>query len=442
MPRTLAYDLLRSGSPTPLRDLERLASLEGLDARDRGLARRIVATCLRRRGTLLALQRAFVRSRPKPELATLLQIGMAQLLFLDRVPDHAAVNTTVDAANTTLGLAKGRVVNGTLRSLVRARREGSCGDPHRDLVGTNWHFDVDVFRSRDTHPLLWAEDALSMPAAIMKGWVQRFGEEQAHELARVALDEPPLSVHVLDDDVDGVVARLVSTLAEHELVPIARDGRDLVLPNEATEHVVASADFARGAATIQGATAARAAKLVGAAPGMRVLDLCAAPGGKACALARAGAEVTAVDVDALRLERVRETAQRLGVAERVHTLVSDGTASLGDGRFDAVLVDAPCSNTGVLAARPEARWRFGPAALASLETLQMRLATQGLERVEPGGHLVWSTCSVEPRENTAIAKTLVREHDGLELASEHLALPTRGGVPADGGYAARLLRRG
>jgi len=447
MPRKLAYDLLRSGSPTPLRDLDRLAAVEGLDARDRGLARRLVATCLRRRGTLLALQRTFVRGKPKPELATLIQIGMAQLLFLDRVPDHAAVNTTVDAANDTLGLAKGRVVNGTLRSLIRARVEGHTGDRRRDLVGTNWSFAIDAFRCPEHHPLLWFEDALSMPAALAKGWVQRLGEDAAIELALQALDEPPLSVQVLADDEAAATRDLEALLAEHDLAPLAREGRALLLPTDATEHVVASEAFARGDLTIQGATAARAAALVEAREGQRVLDLCAAPGGKTAAIARAGAEVTAIDVDPLRLERVRDTARRLGVLERVTTLVSDGTAALGDvgpgdGAFDAVLVDAPCSNTGVLAARPEARWRFGPANLASLGEVQARLIREGAARVAPGGRLVWSTCSVEPRENQAVVKALVAECDGaFELVEEHLALPRRDALPSDGGYAAALVRR-
>ncbi|QDU82937.1 Ribosomal RNA small subunit methyltransferase B [Planctomycetes bacterium Pla163] len=441
MPRQLAYDLLRSTSPTPLRDLEREADRRGIEGRDRALARRIVATCLRRRGTLLALVQTFVRGKPKPELATLLHIGIAQLLFLDRVPDHAAVNTTVDAANDTLGLSKGRIVNGTLRNLIRARIEGTTDDPHRQIVGANWYFDVPVFRSQDLHPLLWAEDALSMPAPILKGWSERHGWERALELARFALDEPPLSVHVLADDVDGAVAALEAALVEHELAPLAREGRNLVLPTEATEHVVALDAFARGELTIQGAAATRAAELVGARPGERVLDLCAAPGGKTALLARAGAEVTAVDVDARRLARVEETAARLGVAERVRCVVSDGTAELEDGLFDAVLVDAPCSNSGVFAARPEARWRFGPASRASLGELQQRLAREGAERVAPGGRLVWSTCSLEPGENTAIVNGLVRDRDDFELEEQHLSLPAGNEVPVDGGFAARLVRR-
>lgn len=442
MPRQLAYDLLRSASPTPLRDFDREADRRGVEGRDRALARRIVATCLRRRGTLLALVQTFVRGKPKPELSALLHIGIAQLLFLDRVPDHAAVNTTVDAANDTLGLSKGRIVNGTLRNLIRARIEGTTNDPHRQVIGANWYFDIPVFRSHDLHPLLWAEDALSMPAPILKGWSERYGWESALELARFALEEPPLSVHVLADDIDSAIASLEAALTEHGLAPLAREGRDLVLPTEATEHVVALEAFSRGDLTIQGAAAVRAAALVGARPGERILDLCAAPGGKTAQLARAGAEVTAVDVDARRLERVEQTAERLGVAERVRCIVSDGTAELEEGTFDAVLVDAPCSNSGVFAARPEARWRYGPATRTSLGELQHRLVLEGADRVAPGGRLVWSTCSLEPGENTAIVNALVRERDDFELEEQHLSLPAGGRVPVDGGFAARVVRRG
>jgi 16S rRNA (cytosine967-C5)-methyltransferase len=446
MPRHLAFDLLRGTSPSPLRDLDAEARRRGLDARDRGLARRIVATCLRRRGNLLALVRTFARGKPKPDLAALLHIGLAQLLFLDRIPDHAAVSTTVEAASDALGLSKGRIVNGILRTVVRARRAGPSGDPRRDLVGTPWTLDVDVFRDPREHPFLWGEDALSMPAPILKAWSERFGRERAEELARAALDEPPLSVRILAQD-EPTVEAVASELAALEPAPLARRGRDLVFPAAATEAVVGSPAFARGDATIQGAAAARAADLVGAAAGQRVLDLCAAPGGKAVAMARAGATVAAVDVDAQRLERVRDNARRLRVEERVSVHVADGTdlgrtaPELVQGGFDAVLVDAPCSNSGVFAARPEARWRFGPTNQRSLVELQERLVREAARHVRTGGALVWSTCSIEPGENQALVARFLREHPNFEQVAEHLTLPERPGPPADGGYAARLERR-
>jgi 16S rRNA (cytosine967-C5)-methyltransferase len=145
----------------------------------------------------------------------------------------------------------------------------------------------------------------------------------------------------------------------------------------------------------------------------------------------------------IALERLRRPSQRLGLAERVEVLATDAGEALGTRTFDGVLVDAPCSNTGVLAQRPEARWRFGPATKASLLELQARLAELALQLVRPGGRLVWSTCSLDSDENARRAKQIVDAHPDFTLAAEHEALPASVGAagPVDGGYFARLVRR-
>jgi len=196
---------------------------------------------------------------------------------------------------------------------------------------------------------------------------------------------------------------------------------------------------------VQGETALFAAELVRAQPGERILDLCAAPGGKTAALAEAGAHVVAVDDDPARVETLRATCARLGIEDRVTVVVADATAALPDEleqEYDAVLVDAPCSNTGVLGARPGARWRFGPSELARLGELQTRLFDCAAARVRPGGRLVWSTCSLEPEENTQRVRAFLAEHAGFTLAESHEALPGTADDPgpADGGFAARLER--
>ena len=135
-----------------------------------------------------------------------------------------------------------------------------------------------------------------------------------------------------------------------------------------------------------------------------------------------------------------ETCARLGCDERLTLLESDGTSALAEGRFPrfhGALVDAPCSNTGVLGARPAARWRFGPQSLRSLRDLQGRLLREGAQRVRPGGRLVWSTCSLEPEENGQLVRAFLRDAPGWRLDAELASLPEPGG-PADGGYAARL----
>ena len=445
MSRVVAWSVLRSGHPAPLSIVDAMAAERELDARDTALARRLVGCEVRRRGTLRAIVQHFSHRRLKPELVTHLHLGIAQLLYFDRVPDHAAVSETCGAVNETLGQSKVPIVNGILRNLQRALHEGHVGDPRRDVIGAALSFDQDVFRDPAEHPLLWAEDALSMPSSLMKRWTRRHGRETAERLALFFLEEPPLVLRVASiapvesRDRDAILAELQALD-----VPARAGGRatSIVCPSDATAAVMQSAAFAGGRITVQGETAAAAAELVDARDGERVLDLCAAPGGKTAVLAGAGASVVACDVNPDRLARVADTCRRLGVSDRVRPVVSDGSAAVADESFDAALVDAPCSNTGVLGARPAARWRYGPSTKASLAELQRRLIAEAAERVRPGGRLVWSTCSLEPEENGQLVRAFLETQPNWTLAAESLALPDPEKGPWDGGYAARLEREG
>ena len=145
---------------------------------------------------------------------------------------------------------------------------------------------------------------------------------------------------------------------------------------------------------------------------------------------------------ALKLEHHEEAAQRLQLSERLSLVAGDGTQAIDGASFDGVLVDAPCSNTGVLGARPAARWRFGPQTLRSLTELQERLLNEGAARVRSGGRLVWSTCSLEPEENQQLLRRFLEANPGWSLEDEHLILPAASSDtgPYDGGFAARLRR--
>lgn len=445
MPRLAAWQLLRSGSPTPMREVDRIARARELAPRDRALLRQLVGTEVRRRGTLRALVRHFMLRKPSPDLAAHLHLGLVQCFFLDRIPDHAAVNETLGAVGESLGPSKVRVVNGVLRTALRARREGTSGDPRRDFVGRDLHLDAPFLHDPQEHPHLWAEDAFSLPAPLHKRWAKRFGDEVAKGLALYALREPPTSLRAVHaEERDALVQALTAAGAS------ARPGRHpavLLVPATETEAAVTSEPFGAGRLTVQGEAALLAAEALEAAPGEQVLELCAAPGGKTAVLAQAGAQVVACDLNGERLARVHEGLGRLGLSERVRTLASDGTAVLEpDLSFDGVLIDAPCSNTAVLAARPEARWRFGPSGQRQLTTLQARLLSEGAARVRPGGRLVWSVCSLEPDEGRQQVKRFVEGNPGWGVELECETLPdvatdaTSGAGPVDGGYFARLRK--
>jgi 16S rRNA (cytosine967-C5)-methyltransferase len=213
--------------------------------------------------------------------------------------------------------------------------------------------------------------------------------------------------------------------------------------------VLASAAFAEGRLTVQGETAVRAAEALQARAGEELLDLCSAPGGKSAVLAATGARVIALDKSARRQALLLQGLERLRPAGEVRALACLGTQALApSASFDGVLVDAPCSNTGVLGRRPEARWRWGPATRTALTEVQTELFEAGARRVRPGGRLVWSTCSLEPEENGQRVRTFLAEHEGWTLEEEFESLPASGaggigaGGSTDGGYAARLRRLG
>lgn len=438
-PRVIAWLALRSGSASLARKADRLARDRGLAPRDRRLAVQLVAVEARRRGTLRAIVRHFKPHKPSPELAAHFHIGLVQALFLDRVPEHAAIAETTGAARKTLGPGAARATIAFMREVVSRRRAGASGDPRCDLVLRPWHFEKPVFHDPAEHPLLWAEDALSMPALLQKRFVQRFGDETARKLALWALAEPPLSLRPVGVDRELLAAELArcgvdALRAEHP--------RTLLVAREQAERALRCPALAEGRATVQGATALAAAEAVRVFPGDRVLDLCAAPGGKTAALAEAGARVVACDVSARKLERLSSTLARLQLAERVELVLARDGLGLRAGAFDAVLVDAPCTNTGVLAQRPEARWRFGPKAKADLAVIQRRLFEAAGAAVRPGGRLVFSTCSLESDENGRAVRAFLAAHAEFTLDEEREALPDlEAGIgPIDGGYFARLVR--
>ncbi len=438
--RIVAWQLVRGGTGAPTLAVDAAAREHELDARDRGLVRRLVDLEARRRGTLRVILARLASRKPSADLAAHLHLGLVQAFFLDRIPDHALVNETVGAVRQTLGDGPARFANAVLRAALALRQEGTRGDPRRDLPLRPWHLAEPLFHDPVEHPLLWAEEALSMPASVFKHWHKRFGNERAKELAVQALDEPKLSLRVVRGDASELLAELTA-LGVHAAV--GTHPRIVLVDYADAELALNSTAIGEGRATVQGESALRAAEAVGAREGEHVLDLCASPGGKTAVLAETGARVVACDVSPEKLERLASTLARLGLSERVDTLDVRDPTVLAGRTFDAVLVDAPCSNTGVLARRPEARWRFGPATKASLLELQARLAELALPLVRPGGRLVWSTCSLDSDENARRAKQIVDAHPDFTLAAEHEALPASVGAagPVDGGYFARLVRR-
>lgn len=371
--RLLAADgldrVLRAATPLE----EAMQDVPGLEPRDRALAFNILATTLRRLGSLRAVIRPCLsRGLPSsaPKLEAVLLVGAAQILLMD-VPDHAAVGLSVDLARTdrsTAGFAG--LVNAVLRRLTR---EGAA------MLAKVDPFTVDV------------------PDWLRRRWISAYGEEKARAIAAMLVTPPPLDISVKSDP-EGWAARLSGEVLPTGSIRILEAGPVRALPG-----------FEEGAWWVQDAAAALPAKLLGSVEGLRVADLCAAPGGKTAQLANAGARVTAVDRSGERLRRLNENLQRLKLSAEV---VEADATSFTAAPFDAVLLDAPCSATGTLRRHPDIAWAKSAADIASLAGLQARLIDAAADLLRPGGLLVYSTCSLEPEEGEAqIAAALERRSD-------------------------------
>ena len=361
------------------------------DGPDRGFVQDMVYTTIRRFRPLRKVLGELLKKWPKGEMEALLYVGAAQILYMPEVPDFAAVNETVEAAKACENKNIAKVVNGVLRNLVRRRGE----------------FEKMIAAAP-------ADERESFPSALYRRWVARFGEEKAERLAKWH-NEP----------------------AETSL---AYPDRFETLPRG--KRVTEVEGYAEGKFIVQDPGTALAVGLMEAQPGDVILDACAAPGGKAIQLAWRGAKVTACEVNPKRRRKLEENLKRVGVDVRVIEALpgEDVRLETGDASpaFSKVLVDAPCSNTGVLRRRPDARWNWSEEKLAALVKLQAEILDRTAALVAPGGRLVYSTCSNEPEENDRQVEAFLARHPDFELVTKAESIPVDSGC--DGAFAAALKR--
>ena len=429
-------------------------SFDALEGRDRAFARALVTAGLRRLGGLNTVLSRFLE-RPLPESATLaralLHLGAAQLLVLN-TPAHAAVGETVEAANATRqarGFAK--LMNAVLR---RVAREGG-----------------DILAS--------LPPGADLPAWLYTRWRATYGED-APRIAGAFLQEPPLDL-TAKEDAAGWAEKLGATLTPTGSLrspsPLGDGARGVSLEAGSPSHAPSRREssvtpppnplpsrgggvetlpgYSEGAWWVQDAAAALPARMLGDVTGKRVLDLCAAPGGKTLQLAAAGARVTAVDKSHARLERLKANLSRTKLDADV--VCADALTFSAEAPFDAVLLDAPCTSTGTLRRHPDVAWLRRPTDVRALTDMQSRLIAAAAALLKPGAPLVYAVCSLEPEEGPGVVAEAL--HNGWGRAPLH-----RGDIPGadvfltdagdlrthpahwpeigglDGFYAARLVR--
>lgn len=444
-PRALALAILEDveGKGARAEDaLDRaLTQRPDLDPRDAGLVTELVYGTLRHRGTIDHLLTAHMdRPVTKLERRVLLVLRMTahQLYWLDRVPASAAIDEGVKL----LGKDRRRrgFANAVLRALDRDRRDLLFGEI------ADW---TERMSARHSHPR-W----------LVERWEHEWGREETEAL--LAADNTParvvLRANLLKtnrEELLGLLARMGVETVEGALSPEA-----IVLPNGGDPRKLSP--WKLGLSDVQDEASQLIAPLLNPSPDHRVLDLCAGPGGKATAIAeRMGGRgrVVALDVSERKCRAIAERAARLGIGT-IHAQAADGTAlpeEIRGARFDAALVDAPCSGLGTLQHNPERRWRFDPTEIPRLVALQDALLRSAAAALRPDGTLLYSVCTIGEEETTGVVRRFLEERGDFaaERAEAHLpesareligedgflrAFPHRHGT--DGLFAARLVRRG
>ncbi len=362
------------------------ARMSDLDPRDRALARSIATVALRRLGTIrAALARFLEKGLPKKAAAVewTLIAATAQILFLD-VPDHAAVDLAVHAIRRDPRTAAfAALVNAVLRNVIRARDE---------LVAP-------------TDPFI------DTPAWLAARWRKTYGDETAAAMARAHQLEPTLDLTVKAEP-DVWAERLGGFVLPTGSVRLLNHAPVTELPG-----------YEEGAWWVQDAAAALPARLLRAQPGMRIADLCAAPGGKTAQLAHAGAEVLALDRSAERMKRVSANLERLHLSADL--TVGDALTYEAQA-FDAILLDAPCSATGTIRRHPDVAWTKRASDIASLAKVQARMIDHAINLLKPGGILIYCTCSMEPEEGEMQINALLRRNPDVgrkPIVAEELSIP-------------------
>lgn len=440
--------------------LDRQPGIEDLSSTDRRFLAEIINGVTRRARTLDEILSRYV-SRPReqvePALWSLLRLGAYQLILMTGVGQHAAVNETVLLAGWIDQPRWKGFLNGVLRAIGRDITDEFVDTPARNCIpvvtraGDDESSGTERVRLRRINkdvlpnPELWTTHlaaAYGLPGWLLIRWSHRFSDSDLQEIVEWFERRSPLTLRV--NPLKGTRDELLSILTESATGSTApafvAGDRENSIRVQGSARVTELPGFAEGRFIVQDETAMSAAELLAPEPGQSVLDLCAAPGTKTTHLAELmqnTGSIVAADSDQDRLRRIHENAQRLGLEIIDPLLVSDDLSDLPISLFDAVLIDVPCSNTGVIGKRPEVRTRLQERDIDDLASLQLKLLRSAAQRVKPGGRLVYSTCSVEPQENTGVLNSLLETTTDFSLSETREFIPGR---PADGGFQALLTR--
>ena len=405
-----------------------------LSGQDKALLYEIVHGVIRWMGRLDWILNGFYKgqfSKAIPNLKNGLRVALYQILFLERVPDYAVVNEAVEFVKRLQGQKSADLTNAILRNIIRSKNAIRYPDPEEDLVGYLCAY-------------------YSHPSWMVKRYLNRFGRESTEKLLAANNEKPYLTLKINaiktnPEEFKGLLNSVNLKFEQGKYLPEFFQLQNLT-------NITAWEYFAEGYFNIQDESAGLACRLLDAKPGMRVLDLCAAPGGKSAYIAglmHDQGEIVAVDRYEGRVRIVEKNLQRLKI-NSVKTIVANAL-EFNDEKFDRILADVPCSGTGTLTKKPDIKWKRDLLDLRSMNELQYDLLNKASSMIKPGGVLVYSTCSIEPEENYDIIKKFLDNNPSFKLENASLYFPSdlvdeNGCIQTfphvhhmDGAFAAKLI---
>lgn len=406
-----------------------------LEGPDKALLFEIVHGVIRWMGRLDWVLNGFYKgtfSKAIPNLKNGLRVALYQILFLDRVPDYAVVNEAVEFVKKLQGAKPAGLTNAVLRNIIRNKKNIRYPDPDEDLPGYLCAY-------------------YSHPSWMVKRYLEKFGRDETEQLLQANNEKPYLTLRLNaiksnPDEFKSLMDKVKLRYNSGRFLPEFFKLQNLT-------NITAWEYFSRGYFNIQDESAGLACRLLQVRDGMRVLDLCAAPGGKTAyiaALMHDNGHIIAIDRFESRLKILRKNMQRLGL-NSVHTIETDAL-EFKDDLFDRVLADVPCMGSGTLSKKPDIKWKKDIFDLRALNDLQYKLLCKASELVKHGGVVVYSTCSIEDEENYSIVDKFLNENSNFKLESAKDKFPSeildeRGCIQTyphrhkmDGAFAAKLVK--
>jgi len=412
--------------------------------------------------------------RIQKKLLNIIRIGCYELIYSPATVDYSIVNEAAENAKAIAGKKQIGFVNALLHQIIRhitnRQIELSQGDAKRTLVQTvvtGCEFDADFLPDPKSNPVDYLSTVFSLPQWLVTNWLAEFGEESAAKICLAQNRRP--SIYIRPNRLKTTAQELIEKFEKEDikLEPVQNvtpaqagvqningtnkrsnmdscfhrnDTIDVYMLRIKNPRVISKLPgYEKGLFVVQDITASQPVRLLAPQPGWTILDLCAAPGVKTTQIAEVtgdAAAITATDIDDQRLKKVKENIDRLGI-KSIEIVPYD---RFSDSKFDCVLLDVPCSNTGVLAKRIEARYRISPQAITELAETQSGLLDKAAGLLKPQGKICYSTCSIQRRENNDVVKDFLQRHQEFVLETEQLILPSAEAFDHDGGYMAILTR--